>query len=68
MLRGLIKLDLYSYYDPRSHEDPHGGFVVPGEWMHYLHSLQTLVLGQRFSPIDSYIYHLWKSPTMFLCG
>ena len=64
MLRGLITLDLYSHFDPRFHEDPSGGYLEVGKWMLCLHSLQTLVLGQRFASIDDVIDCLWDNPTL----
>ena len=64
MLRGLIKLDLFSHFDPRFHEDPNDGVMDIGEWMHYLHSLQTLILGRQFASIDDLIDCLWSDPTL----
>jgi hypothetical protein len=68
MLRGLITLDLYSHFDPRFHEDPSGGPPVGrievGEWMLCLHSLQTLIIGQRFASIHDLINCLWNDPTL----
>ena len=64
-LRGLIKLDLFSHFDPRFHADPDDRIKMEvGEWMHYLHSLQTLILGQRFASIDDLIDCLWNDPTL----
>jgi len=64
MLRGLITLDFFSHFDPRFHEDPHEGYIEVGEWMLCLHSLQTLILGQRFASIDNLINCLWSDPTL----
>jgi hypothetical protein len=64
MLRGLIILDLYSHFDPRFHEDPSGGCIEVDQWMLCLHSLQTLIIGQRFASIDDFIKCLWNNPTL----
>jgi hypothetical protein len=68
MLRGLITLDLYSHFDPRFHEDPPGGpsrgRIEVGKWMLCLHSLQTLIIGQRFASIHDLINCLWNNPTL----
>jgi hypothetical protein len=63
MLRGLIALDLYSHFDPRFHEECDGGMTFR-EWIPHLHSLQTLILGQRLASIDEIIDLLWNSPTL----
>jgi hypothetical protein len=71
MLRGLITLDLYSHFDPRFHEDPPGGpsrgRIEVGKWMLCLHSLQTLIIGQRFTSIHDLINCLWNNPTLCPC-
>jgi len=65
-LRGLIKLDVYSHFDPRFHEDADGVYshMKFGEWMLCLNSLQILILGQRFASIDDLIDCLWSDPTL----
>ena len=64
MLHGLITLDFFSHFDPRFHERPGRGRIEVGEWMLCLHSLQTLTLGQRFTPIDDLIECLWNNPAL----
>ena len=64
MLRGLVKLDLFSHFDPRFHEDPHDDGMDLEKWMVCLHSLQTLIMGQRFASIDDVINCLWSDPTL----
>jgi hypothetical protein len=62
MLRGLITLDLYSHFDPRYHGSLFGGITFR-EWMPRLHSLQTIILGQRSSFVNEFISLLWNNPT-----
>ena len=64
MLRGLITLDFYSHFDPIFHEYPTGSEIEIGKWMLCLNSLQTLILGQRFAPIQLLINCLWDNPTL----
>jgi len=66
MLRGLIKLDVYSHWDPRFHNNPQGPntYMTFGQWMLCLDSLQILILGQRFASIDDLIDCLWSDPTL----
>jgi len=66
MLCGLITLDLYSHlHPPYFQEPPSHGYMEVGKWMLCLHSLQTLILGQRVLSIDDLISGLWDSPTLF---
>jgi hypothetical protein len=65
MLRGLVTLDLYSHFDPRFHGNAiFGRDFRFDQWMHCLHSLQTLILSQRFASIDDLINCLWNDPTL----
>jgi len=63
MLHGLIKLDIYSHFDPRFHARDYGPMTIR-EWMRQLHSLQALILGQRFSFLDEFINDLWSNPKL----
>jgi len=64
ILRGLLTLDFYSHFDPLFHGSPSGSEIEVRTWMHCLNSLQTLILGQTFAPIDYLITIIWYSPTL----
>ena len=65
MLRGLIKLDVYSHFDPRLHANTVDASDMNFDhWMLCLHSLQTLILGLSFVDIDSVLKRLWSNPTL----
>jgi hypothetical protein len=63
MLRRLITLDVYSHINPRSTAYLRRG-VKFGQWMPHLHSLQTLILGNRFECINDFINCLWRNPRL----
>jgi hypothetical protein len=65
MLRRLITLDLYGHLDLRLYGGTiHGRDMRLDHWMACLHSVQTLILGHRFAPIDEFIRCLWSDPTL----
>jgi len=63
MLHSLIKLDIYSHFDPRFHANYMGSLTF-SEWMPRLHSLQTLIIGQHLAVIGGLIKNLWSNPTL----
>jgi len=64
MLRSLITLDLYSHLDLRFYGRPiNGRDMRMDHWMLCFHSVQTLILGHHFVPIDGFIDCLWNDPT-----
>jgi len=65
MLRSLITLDLYSHLDLKIYEQTiNGREMRMDHWVLCFHSVQTLILGHWFAPIDEVIDCLWNNPTL----
>ena len=65
MLRSLITLDLYSHVDLGLWRDTfEGSNLRLDQWMLCFHSVQTLILGHSFAPIDGFINYLWNNPAL----
>jgi len=65
MLRSLITLDIYGHLDLRFYDfHINGRDMRMDHWMLCFHSVQTLILGHLFAPIDEFIDCLWNDPTL----
>jgi len=65
MLHSVITLDLCSHLDLRFYGFAfNGGEMRMDHWMLCFHSVQTLILGHLFAPIDEFIDCLWNDPTL----